>query len=492
MKNKSYWQARFETLEKRQNRTAGATYNQIAPAFDKAQAKINKEIEHWYQRIADNNEISLADAKKLLTANELKEFKWTVEDYIKYGQENALDGAWMKELENASAKFHISRLEALKLNTQQQLEVAFGNQLDAVDAMCRKVYENGYYRTAFEIMRGNEVGFNIGKIDTRQLDKIISKPWAADGSNFSDRIWNSKTQMVTNLHQQLTRTCILGGRPDEAIKAMEAFVDKECKNAKRKAARLVQTEQAFFASEAQRDCFKDLDVEEFEFVASLDEVTCEICGGMDGHHLPMKDFEPGSTAPPLHPFCRCVTVPYFNDEWAVGERAARNEEGKTYYVPESMTYKEWQKEYVMDATSKADKEQYRKYKEILQERVPKTLAEFVDMKYNNSPLWETTKELVRLKRALQVRFDYIINGEKLFLPQGAAFSKIKTIAGAGTDNPIRDVNRLVSTYNIPKEQWKKQTGQIKSAKYTFDMHWYECDDGIQREMKMKYRKENKS
>ena len=32
---------------------------------------------------------------------------------------------------------------------------------------------------------------------------------------------------------------------------------------------------------------------------------------------------------------------YFDDEFATGERAARNAEGKTYYVPSDMTYKEW-------------------------------------------------------------------------------------------------------------------------------------------------------
>ncbi|MBE5937127.1 MAG: hypothetical protein E7265_03755 [Lachnospiraceae bacterium] len=41
-----------------------------------------------------------------------------------------------------------------------------------------------------------------------------------------------------------------------------------------------------------------------------------------------------------------VTVPYFEDNFT-GERAARDEEtGKTYYVPDNMTYKDWYDKYV--------------------------------------------------------------------------------------------------------------------------------------------------
>ena len=75
------------------------------------------------------------------------------------------------------------------------------------------------------------------------------------------------------------------------------------------------TEQAFISSAAQKDAFNDLDVEEFEIVATLDSHTSDICREMDGKHFPMKDFQPGVTAPPFHVWCRSTTVPYFDDEW---------------------------------------------------------------------------------------------------------------------------------------------------------------------------------
>ena len=104
------------------------------------------------------------------------------------------------------------------------------------------------------------------------------------------------------------------------------------------------TEEAYFSSEAQKEAFKELDVEEFEIVATLDSHTSDICQEMDGKHFKMSEWEIGTTAPPFHVNCRSTTVPYFDDN--IGERAARGEDGKTYYVPSDMTYKEWEKSFV--------------------------------------------------------------------------------------------------------------------------------------------------
>lgn len=343
-KSSAYWQKRFSALENAQNQYGQNTFHQIEPAFDKAERQIQAQIEAWYARYASNNGITLAEARKQLSAAELKELQWDVQEYIKYGQENAMNQQWMKELENASARFHISRLEALKLRTQQSLEVAFGNELDSLDGMVKRLYQSGYYHTCFEVQKGFNIGWEIGQIDERKLQKVISKPWAADGKTFSDRVWQSKTTMVNELHQQMTRTIIQGKAPDEAIKSMTKYLQNKTKNAKYNAGRLVMTEQAFISSVAQKDAFNELDVEEFEIVATLDSHTSDICREMDGKHFPMKDFQPGITAPPFHVWCRSTTVPYFDDEWGrSGERAARGEDGKTYYVPADMTYPEWEK-----------------------------------------------------------------------------------------------------------------------------------------------------
>ena len=77
-----------------------------------------------------------------------------------------------------------------------------------------------------------------------------------------------------------------------------------------------------------------------------------MCRSMDGKHFPMSEYMPGATAPPLHPRCRSITVPYFDDEYSDlfnngSMRAARNGDGKTYYVPADMTYRDWEKKSIV-------------------------------------------------------------------------------------------------------------------------------------------------
>ena len=186
--------------------------------FDRAIAQIEKETAAWYQRFADNNGITYAQARKWLTADELQEFHWTVEEYIQYAQDNELSGQWIRQLENASAKVHISRLEALKVQTQQEIEKLYGNYYDSIDEHITNLYTSGYYHTAYEVQRGIGVGWQMQSFNPEKVNDIIHKPWAVDGRNFSDRIWTDKTKLINNMHDSLTRMCITGESPDRAIR----------------------------------------------------------------------------------------------------------------------------------------------------------------------------------------------------------------------------------------------------------------------------------
>lgn len=346
MNNGEYWQKRFELLEQAAHQQGVQCYADIEKQYRQAQKQLEGQIAAWYQRFASNNGVTLAEAKRMLNAKELAELKWDVNQYIQYGQKNAINGTWVKQLENASARFHISRLEALKLQTQQSIEVMFGNQLDSIDSTMRNVYKSGYYHTAYEIQKGVGVGWDFSALDDKQISKVINKPWAVDGKNFSERIWGNRQKLVNELNNTLTQNIILGKDPQKAIDE----IARKMNTSKTNAGRLVMTEEAFFSSAAQKDCFDELDVEQFEIVATLDSHTSDICRGMDGKHFPMSEWKVGVTAPPFHVHCRSTTVPYFDDEFdAVGERAARGADGKTYYVPADMTYEQWSKKFVKSA-----------------------------------------------------------------------------------------------------------------------------------------------
>lgn len=339
-KNADYWRGRFSILEDSAFKQSEQTIQDIEQMYTEAQMSVQKEIEAWYGRFATNNQISLADARKLLTTGQLEEFKWTVDQYIDAGKKAALDPSWMKQLENASAKVHVSRLEAIQLQIQQQVELLNGNQLDSIDSLLKNVIGGNYTHTAYEIQKGLGLGWDITGLDQRKLETLISKPWTTDGRTFRDRCWTNKTELVETINREMVQGMLRGDSPEKAIQAIQ----KQFGVSRYKARRLVHTETSYFNAQSTKECYKDLDVEKIEILETLDSRTCDICGGLDGTVIKLSEYEPGVTVPPFHPNCRGTTCPYFDD--MDGERAARNADGEVYYVPADMKYKDWKAAFV--------------------------------------------------------------------------------------------------------------------------------------------------
>ena len=326
----NYWTKRFEEEEKQRNISNKAQIKEIERQYKIAENKIKSDIEKWYIRIADNNQISLADAKKLLTKDELKEFKWTLAEYT----QKAKSVAWKKELENASARVHIQRLEALQLQVKNSIETLRNKENEMLEDYLIKNYEDTYYHSLYEISKGLNLKTSFATLDKNKINQ--------DGKTFSDRIWQDKEQLINTLRTKITQSFITGSTLDEAVEDISKFVSDKIKNKEYVARRLLETESAAYASKAQIEAFKNIDVEKYEIVATLDLHTSEICQEMDGKVFNISDQEIGVTVPPFHSHCRTVIAPYFDDEPI---RASRDKNGENKEV-KYMNYKEWKDQYI--------------------------------------------------------------------------------------------------------------------------------------------------
>ncbi len=226
----------------------------------------------------------------MLTAGQLEEFHWSVEQYIKIGAQANLSPEWIKKLENASARFHISRLEPLQLQIQQQAELLYGNQLDGIDNLLRDVVSNGYTHTAFEIQKGLGLGWNITALDQKKLEKLLSRPWTADGKTFRDRCWENKANLVSGIQSSLTQGILRG----DGLQKITGSIQKQFGVSRYKAGRLAHTETTYFNADSAKESYKELEVEQVQILETLDRHTCETCGGLDGTVIPLSQFEPGS------------------------------------------------------------------------------------------------------------------------------------------------------------------------------------------------------
>lgn len=340
MRSAEYWAQRMEQLNEAQLAKGEAYIQNMKREYGKAMASIQKDINVFYQRFAKNNDVDLATARQMLKAGELKEFKWSVEDYIKAGRENAIDQRWMKELENASIRVRMSRLESLQLQMRQQVELLTAKRQTGASSLLGDIYKDSYYQNIFELQKGVGIGASFAKLNTQQIESVLATPWAPDGSNFSQRIWGDRSKLIHELQTTLTQGLIRGDSSDLMINRLSERMGVS----RSRAETLILTESAYFSGASRRASYVELNVEKYRNVATLDKRTSDICRTMDGSIFLVSEAKAGLNCAPFHARCRTVDIPYYEDN--VKERAARDDDGKTYNVPGDMTYPEWEKKHV--------------------------------------------------------------------------------------------------------------------------------------------------
>lgn len=381
--NGAYWRKRAIELAEKQKQEDDDLCLRFHREYERILHELDQEISIFYARYAANESVSMADARRLLRDAELEDFRMSLDEF----RDKALAGGFDKELEEVYLRSRISRLQALQTQVELRMMELFGSQRDVLRDHLRERYTDTYYRTVYAVSQQADVASTFARIDPQTVEKILATPWA--GSEFSSRIWADKDKLTRELMQTLSRGFVRGDSLDRMTKefAQRMGVSES------RAATLIHTESAHMAAEAAEQGYRETGVQSYRFEAALDLKTCTVCGALDQREFPLAEHETGINYPPLHPRCRCTTVPV--TEFRIGsKRAARNPAtGKTEYVEKKLTYEEWRKKYVEE---KADKNEWEEYQRILGEKAPKTLEEFRNIKYTESKKWGIMMENKRL------------------------------------------------------------------------------------------------
>lgn len=146
--------------------------------------------------------------------------------------------------------------------------------------------------------------------------------------------------MTEPLHEVLMQGIRAGKSPDVIGRDLAKASEDMRPYRARALARTVITESA---SITEAETLKAAGLEEYQYIATLDERTCEVCGHMDGRVFRLEDRESGVNSPPMHINCRCTIACVIPAKYRSGneQRSARNEKGGWGTVPASMTYDEW-------------------------------------------------------------------------------------------------------------------------------------------------------
>lgn len=351
MNDKEYWNKRAEQRILMGEKTASELLTTMKTVYNNSLKDINKEIEAFYGRYAENNNLTLTEVHKRLDPTQLKSAKDEIKRYyddvdkLARNKDSNVDVNLLRqykdELRLQSAKAYMSRLEELKLGLKN-ITVHLGiKESEAYYQTLSKIYSDNYKRTNFDIDKF--LGFSTGfeSLNYKQLNTAIHQRWL--GMNFSDRIWKNKGQLL----DQINTTFLQGVAQSHNSKKIALEMAKNMGTSYHNCERLVRTECAHIAGQATLDGYKERGTKKYKYDATLDNRTSEICQSLDGQVFDVKEAQEGINYPPMHPNCRSSTTPYFEPDdidkmFDEAERVARDENGKLYYVPSSMNYKEWQ------------------------------------------------------------------------------------------------------------------------------------------------------
>lgn len=339
MSNK-YWEKRALLIENEAFKNTEYHLQKIKEQYEIAKENIKKEISKFYEDFAINNQIKLADAKKILNNNELKEFKTTLKQYEKLVEEG--NEELLQKIKNISIKQRITRLQSLQEKVDIILEQLNNSRIEEIDSNLYEILENTYYRNLYEIENQTQIHTDFTLLNEKILDSILTYNWS--GVTYSERIWRNQTELKEKLKDALNKNFIQGNSINELAAEMSRILDTNYKNC----TRLLRTEVNYINNRASIEAYKEKEIKQYEFVAVLDLRTSEICADMDGTIINVKDLVTGVNCPPLHPNCRSTVIPYV--EGVERNRVARNPETGKIEEVGNLSYKEWYKKYVNEVT----------------------------------------------------------------------------------------------------------------------------------------------
>lgn len=424
MNNNSYWEKRQIENMYRYMQSAEAAADQIAELYLRASRWLSFEADEIFERYTTKHNLTETEARRLL--NTLRD-RSSVDEMLQKLKSGDYDGSKSELIAKLESQAYRARIERLR-QLQNQLDYVMENVYRQEKAISTSYYvdlaNESYYRTIYDMQQRAQAAFSFNHIDSKVIDAVVNSKWS--GENYSSRIWKNTRALARDVKEELLINLVTGRTEREAA---DILANKFAQSAS-KARRLVRTESAYVSAELNFKAYEEMSIEEYQFLATLDLRTSEICRKLDLMFFKVKDRKVGVNCPPMHPWCRSTTVGVVDRKYLESKRRAAIDPktGKTIYVPGNMTYDEWYKKYVQGVSEaelkekkikniSSDRKQHQEYRKILGNNVPEKLDEFQEMKYNDGERWEYMKLDYRRRNELLAHPEMKLpNAEDVVLP----------------------------------------------------------------------------
>lgn len=336
MNSQEYWKKR--ALLTRQKEMASTAEYEVAmrSRLKDLENEFIRESKKWVTKYAKENNQSLRQAADYLNSIDTTKFDMTLAEF----EAKARAGGFEKELNSAYYKTRIARLQELYRQYQELAARYADNEEDNMAIGLAKRYEDTYLLENYNkylVVGGLDV--NFAHFNEQELKDIVYQPWK--GGNFSKRIWNNYTKVMPEvITDVMFRSTALGYSYNRLERMLR---DRFQGVVKSNIHRLVVTEMGHAAEQATAKFYKDSDIDQYQYLATLETHTCEVCAHLDGRIFYVKDEKDGVNYPLIHPYCRCSTVPYMKGLPDIETRWYRDPiTGKSKWT-RNMSFNEWKR-----------------------------------------------------------------------------------------------------------------------------------------------------
>lgn len=393
-----YWEKRkaremYEAMGQTEN-----VADDIAKLYYKASRYIGYKMEHIFRKYMDKNHLSEEEAFHLLNSLSDPTSLEELHQSLKNNPDSEAKAAILSELEAPAYAARIVRLQELQQQADLMMRDIYRQEKDFNTRHYVNLAYDTYHRGIFDIQQRAGYGFSFAEVDHKTIDSILSSSWS--GENYSSRIWKNTEGLAQEIKQDLLMDVLTGQTHKEAADR----ITKKFAGGASASRRLIRTESNFVHGQMEMKSYEECGIKTYIFVATLDLKTSSICRELDRKRFPVSEQQPGINCNPMHPWCRSTTICDISDEeLAQMQRRAYDPKTKrSKTVPANMSYEQWYKEYVesnpealvqekMRGNRFVDKAQHQKYRAIYGEDIPKSFADFQELKYNKSEEWEPFK-----------------------------------------------------------------------------------------------------
>lgn len=268
--------------------------------YQRTLREIDNRINWWVGKYADDNVISVEQAKQIVTEADIKELKEKVKEYVK---NKDLSPRANKEMRIYNLKMKVARDELL----QKYIDI----ELAKLGTKEEKLLEDRIFNETEEELK-RQAGILGDNLISKDKVKGVFEQIVNDShvtAHFSDYIWVNIKELRNDLQNGLNRSILRGQNPNAWKSDLYKHFKGVVKKAEFYARRLAVTETAIAQTKAGLISAKENGYD--KVIVITEPGACKHCKPHDGNIVDIDEAEMGKNVPIWHPFCRCTVAAYY-------------------------------------------------------------------------------------------------------------------------------------------------------------------------------------